>query len=116
VREPHIVHLYGAGIKGRLLMVMEYCHRGSLYDVLRDESLEFGWDRFFHFAIEVATAVSELHRNNVLHRDLKTLNLLVLSSFFFLFPLLSLSLPLSLSIFTHSHSISYFLLVYIWLG
>jgi ankyrin repeat protein/tRNA A-37 threonylcarbamoyl transferase component Bud32 len=77
VREPHVVHLYGAGIKGRLLMVMEFCHRGSLYDVLRDESIEFGWERFFHFASEVVTAVSELHRNNVLHRDLKTLNLLV---------------------------------------
>ncbi len=78
IRSPHVVHLFGACIqKNKLIMVMEFCNRGSLYDVLRDETMAFDWERFFQFAIEIVSGIKDLHVHKVLHRDLKTLNLLV---------------------------------------
>ena len=63
-------------------MVMEFCGNGSLYDVLNKKDLEFGWDKFFKFALEVCKGVQILHSNEptILHRDLKTLNFLVCTS------------------------------------
>ena len=78
-KSPRIVHIFGSAMKHKLIMVMEFCKRGSLYDVLRDDSLDFTWDKFFDFSLQIAEAIKELHDHipQILHRDLKTLNLLV---------------------------------------
>lgn len=35
----YIVHFFGAVVKEKLALVMEYCDRGSLYNVLQDEDV-----------------------------------------------------------------------------
>ena len=61
-------------------MVMEICHRGSLYNVLKDDkTLVMTWDRFFSFALDCIYGIKTLHKwdPQILHRDIKTLNFLV---------------------------------------
>jgi ankyrin repeat protein len=79
IGSPNIIKFFGASLSGKLSMVMEFCSRGSLYDVLNKKDFVFEWDRFFSLTREVVQGVEALHVNNpsVLHRDLKTLNVLV---------------------------------------
>lgn len=79
VHHPNIVKFYGASFKPKLCMVMEYCSRGSLYEVLRDTSVKLGWQLVLDMIIEMASGLEALHTNEpqILHRDMKSLNLLI---------------------------------------
>jgi len=83
VRSPHIVEFLGACLEPRICIVLEYCSLGSLYDVLKKEGFDVGWDKAFKFSIEMSAAVNFLHTHNppIFHRDMKTLNLLITESF-----------------------------------
>lgn len=76
---PYIIKFIGACLADKLCMVMEFCSRGSLYDVLRKPEFVMTWDHFFKFAIDTASGLAVLHKTEqgILHRDMKTLNLLV---------------------------------------
>jgi len=79
VHHPNIVQFFGASFKPKLCMVMEYCARGSLYHVLKDEAIEIGWDRALSLMLQTMEGLHALHTNKpqIMHRDLKSLNLLV---------------------------------------
>lgn len=79
IGSPNIIKFFGASLSGKLSMVMEFCSRGSLYDVLNKKDYVMTWDSFFSLTREVVMGVQALHGNAtaVLHRDLKTLNVLV---------------------------------------
>eukprot|EP00027_Filamoeba_sp_ATCC50430_P004138 CAMPEP_0168542068 /NCGR_PEP_ID=MMETSP0413-20121227/1149_1 /TAXON_ID=136452 /ORGANISM="Filamoeba nolandi, Strain NC-AS-23-1" /LENGTH=703 /DNA_ID=CAMNT_0008571917 /DNA_START=186 /DNA_END=2294 /DNA_ORIENTATION=- len=79
IKSPSIVKFYGACIDPQCAMVMEYCSRGSLYDVMHDDKLVFDWNLFFKFSLEACKAIQSLHTFTppIVHRDLKSLNLLV---------------------------------------
>lgn len=79
VRSKYVVYFHGAVLEPRLCMVMEYCSRGSLYHVMTNEKYDIGWDRVFRFAIETTKGLEQLHNGDpqIVHRDLKSLNLLV---------------------------------------
>jgi serine/threonine protein kinase len=77
VRHPNVVFFYGVSTQPRLCMVMEYCSRGSLFKVMKDEKLDFGWRRAISICKETTVGLFALHKSNIFHRDLKSLNLLV---------------------------------------
>jgi len=79
IRSKHVVLFYGAVLEPKLCMVMENCARGSLYHVMKDESLDIRWEKTFRFAIETVRGIEVLHNwePSIVHRDLKSLNLLV---------------------------------------
>jgi len=61
-------------------MVLEFCHKGALYDVLQTEKHEdISWFRVLRAAIDTVKGLLCLHswKPPIVHRDLKTLNLLV---------------------------------------
>lgn len=79
IRSKYVVYFHGAVLEPKLCMVMEYCSRGSLYHVITNEKYDIGWDKVFRFAIETTKGIDMLHNADpqIVHRDLKSLNLLV---------------------------------------
>jgi serine/threonine protein kinase len=80
INSPYIVRFYGATLKHRLCLVMEFCEKGSLFNVLsKDKDLDLTWDLVFSMLEETVSGIVALHNFNpsILHRDLKTLNVLV---------------------------------------
>jgi len=74
-----MITFFGAVVEDYLMMVMELCERGSLYDVLTKTPKELSWKRAVDFASDMAEGISVLHQHQppIIHRDMKSLNLLV---------------------------------------
>jgi len=80
INSPYTIKFYGASIEPKLCMVMELCEKGSLYDLLNKEATTLDWVRGIHFLRDMAEGVTVLHEHKpaaIIHRDLKSLNLLV---------------------------------------
>lgn len=78
---PNIVELLGVSKEGdALLLVTEFVDRGELYKVLLDESVEMDWPLRLKVAQDVASGLAHVHSKNLIHRDIKSENLLVNSA------------------------------------
>ncbi len=74
----HVVHVYGAVMQpSYVALVMELCERGSLYSVLHDDDQYLSWPTRMQIVRDVAAGVDFLHSQHMLHRDLKSLNVLL---------------------------------------
>jgi len=78
VSAPNIVHFYGATLEPKLCIVMELCANGSLYHYLKLKP-EITWDKILKWGAETTRGINILHlwKPPIVHRDLKTLNLLL---------------------------------------
>jgi serine/threonine protein kinase len=77
----NIVELIGVSKKDEaLLLVTEFLDRGELYKVLLDESVEIDWPLRLKVAQDVASGLAHVHSKNLIHRDIKSENLLVNSN------------------------------------
>ena len=83
IRHPNIVMFIGAGknesFDQQPFLVAEYMYRGSLRDVLEDETVTLTLSRRIQFALDATTAMAFLHNlvPSRVHNDLKSDNLLV---------------------------------------
>ncbi|KAF2073598.1 hypothetical protein CYY_005087 [Polysphondylium violaceum] len=70
---------YGANKQnpGNLFLVSELVKSGSLIDLLSNKQVELTYAQKLSIAIDIANAMSYLHSLNVIHRDLKTQNVLI---------------------------------------
>jgi len=66
-----------------LAIVMEYVPRGSVYDLLHRQRVKLSTEMAINMATDVARGMAFLHsaKPPIIHRDLKTPNLLVTESF-----------------------------------
>ncbi|GJJ71039.1 hypothetical protein EMPS_03389 [Entomortierella parvispora] len=62
--------------KTRVFLVLEYAPQGELYKKMRKVG-RFSEEQASRYIFELATALSYLHRKNVIHRDMKPENLLL---------------------------------------
>jgi hypothetical protein len=77
LRSPYIVQLYGVCLeKGRYAMVMELMSRGSLYELLHNQQ-PLAWSTRYKIAMDITNGVYFLHQKRIIHRDLKSLNVLL---------------------------------------
>jgi serine/threonine protein kinase len=77
LHHPNIIALYGICVESMTYaMVMEFMERGSLYDVLRNPA-DLPWARRLCIARDIVSGLQYLHRKNIIHRDFKSLNVLV---------------------------------------
>ncbi|KAK6118795.1 hypothetical protein DH2020_047486 [Rehmannia glutinosa] len=78
VQHENVVRFIGACTKlPHLCIVTEYMPGGSLYDYLHKNHLVLKLPQLLKFAIDVCKGMEYLHQKNVIHRDLKTANLLM---------------------------------------
>ncbi|XP_062025118.1 LEAF RUST 10 DISEASE-RESISTANCE LOCUS RECEPTOR-LIKE PROTEIN KINASE-like 1.4 isoform X3 [Rosa rugosa] len=82
LEHQNLVKLYGCTSRRsrELLLVYEYISNGTVADHLHGKRMESGflsWPVRLSIAIETADALAFLHRNDVIHRDVKTNNILL---------------------------------------
>ncbi|KAJ0786299.1 putative non-specific protein-tyrosine kinase TKL-Pl-4 family [Helianthus annuus] len=59
------------------MVLAEYMSGGSLYEYLHKNHNTLMLPQLVKFAIDVCKGMEYLHKNNIIHRDLKTANLLM---------------------------------------
>ncbi|CAL5384477.1 unnamed protein product [Camellia sinensis] len=78
VQHSNVVRFVGACTKApHLCIVTEYMPGGSLYEYIHKNHIVLNLPQLLQFAIDVCSGMEYLHQNNIIHRDLKTANLLM---------------------------------------
>ncbi|KAK8716852.1 hypothetical protein V6N13_044147 [Hibiscus sabdariffa] len=78
IRHKNVVQFIGACTRAaNPCIVTELMARGSLYDYLHKQRGVFRLPSLLKVALDVSKGMNYLHQNNIIHRDLKTANLLM---------------------------------------
>ncbi|KAK8945838.1 Serine/threonine-protein kinase HT1 [Platanthera guangdongensis] len=78
IRHKNVVQFIGACTQPpSLFIVTEFMSGGSLYDFLHKQKGVFKLPSLLRVAIDVCKGMNYLHQNNIIHRDLKTANILM---------------------------------------
>ncbi|CAJ1416471.1 unnamed protein product [Effrenium voratum] len=80
VRHENLVQLYGVCLDSRpLRIVTEYCGGGAVFELLHNSPIDLVYPQQIKMCRDVARAMNYLHTFNpmIIHRDLKSLNLLL---------------------------------------
>lgn len=76
VHHKHIIQLIGALTKQRTMcLVTEFMHGGNLLQFVQEHALKLS--EVIRYALGVAMGLDYLHKINIIHRDIKTANLLL---------------------------------------
>ncbi|GLU07017.1 hypothetical protein SLE2022_239970 [Rubroshorea leprosula] len=81
VEHPNVVRFIGACTESTHLCILtEYMSGGSLYDYLHKNHNYLKLCELLKFALDICKGMEYLHQKNIIHRDLKTANLLMNSN------------------------------------
>ncbi len=81
IHSDYLVQLRGICMEApHFCLVMELMPKGSLYDVLRTNP-DWSLSVKYRIALDVVSGLAQLHDRNIIHRDLKSLNILLSDTF-----------------------------------
>lgn len=74
---PNIVKVYEFGEnKENVFIAMEYLPGGTLHDYI-NRNYPLPYEQIIDFAKQILNGLSEIHKNNIIHRDLKSPNIML---------------------------------------
>ncbi|XP_069101700.1 serine/threonine-protein kinase Nek4-like [Argopecten irradians] len=80
IKHHNVVRFVDSFTEGKTVyLVMEYCSGGTLYEYIRSRNTKLPEDMFVNFLKQIADGLKFLHKKKVLHRDIKTKNILLTS-------------------------------------
>ena len=78
VTHPNIVSVYDGGVDGNLYyIVMELVKGKTLKEIIVEEKGPIPWKWAVNVAKQIASALEEAHKNNIIHRDIKPHNIII---------------------------------------
>jgi hypothetical protein len=80
IKSPHVVGLRSSDVsKGRdvFWLVMEHLEGRSLDVIIRDPDMSFTEEDIVRLALHMLSALEDLHRQNIIHRDVKPSNIVL---------------------------------------
>jgi len=78
LHHPNIVQFLGLCLhETGIYLVTEYVEHGDLFDLLIFSQTQVSWKDKLKIALQIAQACFYLHSKNIMHRDLKGLNVLI---------------------------------------
>eukprot|EP00871_Galdieria_phlegrea_P005258 jgi/Galph1/5733/GphlegSOOS_G4318.1 len=78
LRHPNVILFMGACIRSpHLFIVTEFMSRGTLFDILHRYRIPVNWNLMKRMALDVCRGMTYLHASKLLHRDLKSSNLML---------------------------------------
>ena len=81
---PHVITFFGVALSSDAVstyIVTELAPHGSLYHYLHDKKEDPSPDQSLAWAQQIASGMQHLHSNDVVHRDLKSANILLVLGF-----------------------------------
>jgi len=82
LHHPNIVQFLGLCLhESGIYLVTEYVEHGDLFDLLIFSQTAVSWRDKLKIALQIAQACFYLHSKNIMHRDLKGLNVLIGENF-----------------------------------
>ncbi|CDF38666.1 Serine/threonine protein kinase (fragment), partial [Chondrus crispus] len=78
LQHPNILRFVGAcTMPPNLMIITEFMSRGTLFDVLHQSQMRVPWSMRKKFAMDTCRGMRYLHDSKLLHRDLKSSNLML---------------------------------------
>uniref|UniRef100_A0A6B2L689 non-specific serine/threonine protein kinase n=1 Tax=Arcella intermedia TaxID=1963864 RepID=A0A6B2L689_9EUKA len=75
---PYITIIHGYSVTDTVLaIVMEFIERGDLYTLMHKGKVHFPPFQRLTFALQITLGIAHLHKMDILHRDVKTMNILL---------------------------------------
>jgi serine/threonine protein kinase len=63
-------------------MILRYCQKGNLRNVINNKSLDFNFLEIITFFTHIAKGLKDIHDANIIHKDLHSGNILIRDDFF----------------------------------
>lgn len=78
-QHPSILPCIGADLESNpdYILISPLKEKGNLRKVLDNKEVEISWSQKIKFAIDVVKGLEALHKNKVVHRDIKSPNILI---------------------------------------
>ena len=69
----------GSNEEEEMMIVMEYCDKGDLSQLFESNE-ELNWEIRMKIILQIAYGINKLHQRKIIHRDIKSKNILVKSA------------------------------------